>query len=111
MIGTPSCPHPTQWLRKKGLAGADKKAGRVAAEGAIATYIHPGRLCGALSGRPGHCRTACQCSWQYVRQCSAATMCCSKGSKTRADESMRWGGVTMVASCAASKFKVGQVGI
>ena len=31
------------WLRKKGLCGADKKAGRVAAEGAICQYIHPGR--------------------------------------------------------------------
>ncbi len=31
-----------EWLRKKGLAGADKKAGRVAAEGAVAAYIHPG---------------------------------------------------------------------
>jgi hypothetical protein len=27
-----------EWLRKKGLAGADKKAGRLAAEGVIARY-------------------------------------------------------------------------
>jgi hypothetical protein len=38
----------TEWLRKKGLASADKKAGRVAAEGAIATYIHPGSRIGVL---------------------------------------------------------------
>ncbi len=37
-----------EWLRKKGLAGADKKAGRVAAEGAIAQYIHPGSRLGVL---------------------------------------------------------------
>ncbi len=37
-----------QWLRKKGLAGADKKAGRVAAEGVIASYIHPGSRLGVL---------------------------------------------------------------
>ena len=29
-------------LRKKGLASADKKAGRVASEGAIGSYIHAG---------------------------------------------------------------------
>ncbi|KAL6765694.1 polyprotein of PSRP-7 and EF-Ts, imported to chloroplast [Haematococcus lacustris] len=37
-----------EWLRKKGLAGADKKSGRVAAEGAIAAYIHPGSRLGVL---------------------------------------------------------------
>ena len=30
------------WLRKKGLASAGKKAGRLAAEGAIFQYIHTG---------------------------------------------------------------------
>lgn len=30
------------YLRKKGLAQAGKKAGRVAAEGVIASYIHAG---------------------------------------------------------------------
>ena len=37
-----------EYLRKKGLASADKKAGRVAAEGAIASYIHAGSRCAAL---------------------------------------------------------------
>jgi elongation factor Ts len=32
----------TEYLRKKGLASADKKAGRIAAEGAIGAYIHAG---------------------------------------------------------------------
>ena len=32
----------TEFLRKKGLASADKKAGRVAAEGAVGAYIHAG---------------------------------------------------------------------
>lgn len=32
----------TEFLRKKGLASADKKAGRVASEGAIASYVHAG---------------------------------------------------------------------
>ncbi len=31
-----------QFLRKKGLASADKKAGRIAAEGAVWSYIHAG---------------------------------------------------------------------
>ncbi len=35
-----------EYLRKKGLASADKKAGRVAAEGIIASYIHAGSRCG-----------------------------------------------------------------
>ena len=35
-------------LRKKGLASADKKAGRVAAEGAVASYIHAGARLGVL---------------------------------------------------------------
>ena len=36
------------FLRKKGLASADKKAGRVAAEGAIGSYIHAGSRLGVL---------------------------------------------------------------
>ena len=32
----------SEFLRKKGLASADKKAGRVAAEGAVGAYIHAG---------------------------------------------------------------------
>ncbi len=35
-------------LRKKGLAAAAKKAGRVAAEGAVASYIHAGGKIGVL---------------------------------------------------------------
>ena len=35
-------------LRKKGLASADKKAGRVAAEGAISSYIHAGSRCATV---------------------------------------------------------------
>ena len=31
-----------KFLRKKGLAGADKKAGRAATEGLVASYIHAG---------------------------------------------------------------------
>ena len=31
-----------EYLRKKGLASADKKAGRLASEGAIGAYIHAG---------------------------------------------------------------------
>ncbi len=37
-----------QWLRKKGLAGADKKSGRLASEGVVATYIHPGSRLGVM---------------------------------------------------------------
>src|SRR5688572_16861680 len=35
-------------LRKKGLASAAKKAGRVAAEGAVGSYIHAGGKIGVL---------------------------------------------------------------
>jgi elongation factor Ts len=35
-------------LRKKGLAMAAKKAGRIASEGVIASYIHPGSRIGVL---------------------------------------------------------------
>ena len=31
-----------EWLRKKGIASAEKKSGRVAAEGSIGSYIHTG---------------------------------------------------------------------
>ena len=37
-----------EFLRKKGLASADKKAGRVAAEGAVWSYIHAGSRLGVL---------------------------------------------------------------
>jgi elongation factor Ts len=36
------------WLRKKGLASAQKKAARVAAEGMVGNYIHPGSKLGVL---------------------------------------------------------------
>jgi hypothetical protein len=45
---SPPCFLSLQWLRKKGLAGADKKSGRTAAEGVIARYIHPGSRLGVL---------------------------------------------------------------
>jgi elongation factor Ts len=37
-----------EWLRKKGLAKAGAKAGRVAAEGAVGSYIHMGGKIGVL---------------------------------------------------------------
>ena len=37
-----------EWLRQKGIAGADKKAGRVAAEGLVDSYIHTGGRIGVL---------------------------------------------------------------
>jgi elongation factor Ts len=36
------------FLRKKGLAKADKKADRVTSEGTIGTYIHPGNKIGVM---------------------------------------------------------------
>src|SRR5712672_913837 len=36
------------WLRKKGLATAQKKAGRSATEGAVGSYIHMGGKVGVL---------------------------------------------------------------
>ena len=38
----------TEWLRQKGLASAGKKAGRVAAEGLVGSYIHTGGRVGVL---------------------------------------------------------------
>jgi len=37
-----------EWLRKKGIASAEKKAGRVAAEGVVESYIHMGGKIGVL---------------------------------------------------------------
>lgn len=37
-----------EWLRKKGIASAQKKAGRVAAEGLVESYIHTGGRIGVL---------------------------------------------------------------
>ena len=37
-----------EWLRQKGIASAEKKSGRVAAEGAIGSYIHTGARVGVL---------------------------------------------------------------
>lgn len=36
------------WLRKKGMAGAQRKAGRATSEGAVASYIHAGAKIGVL---------------------------------------------------------------
>lgn len=38
----------TIWLREKGMAAAAKKAGRIAAEGVVASYIHMGGKIGVL---------------------------------------------------------------
>src|SRR5215470_11228332 len=38
----------TDWLKKKGLAAAAKKEGRVATEGAVASYIHGNNRVGVL---------------------------------------------------------------
>lgn len=38
-----------KWLREKGIAQASKRAGRVAAEGAIFSYIHTGARYGVLA--------------------------------------------------------------
>ncbi len=37
-----------EWLRQKGIASAEKKSGRVAAEGAVGSYIHTGARVGVL---------------------------------------------------------------
>ena len=37
-----------EWLRKKGIASAEKKAGRVAAEGVVEAYIHMGGKIGSI---------------------------------------------------------------
>lgn len=37
-----------EWLRQKGITSADKKAGRVAAEGLVDSYIHTGGRVGVL---------------------------------------------------------------
>ena len=37
-----------EWLRKKGMAASAKKADRVAGEGIVEAYIHPGNQVGVL---------------------------------------------------------------
>ncbi|OUT69919.1 MAG: translation elongation factor Ts [Synechococcus sp. TMED19] len=38
----------SEWLRQKGIASAEKKAGRTAAEGSVGSYIHTGARVGVL---------------------------------------------------------------
>ena len=38
----------SEWLRQKGIATAEKKSGRTAAEGAVTSYIHTGARVGVL---------------------------------------------------------------
>ena len=38
----------SEWLRQKGIASAEKKSGRTAAEGSIGSYIHTGARVGVL---------------------------------------------------------------
>ena len=38
-----------EWLRQKGIASAEKKSGRTAAEGSIGSYIHTGARIGVLT--------------------------------------------------------------
>lgn len=38
----------TEWLRQKGITSAEKKAGRVAAEGIVESYIHTGGRIGVI---------------------------------------------------------------
>ena len=40
--------NAVEWLRQKGIASAEKKSGRTAAEGAIGSYIHTGARVGVL---------------------------------------------------------------
>ena len=37
-----------EWLRQKGIASAEKKSGRTAAEGSVGSYIHTGARVGVL---------------------------------------------------------------
>lgn len=41
-------PKAKEWLRQKGITSAEKKAGKVAAEGLIESYIHTGGRVGVL---------------------------------------------------------------
>ena len=59
-----------QALRKKGLAAADKKAGRVAAEGLLAQYIHAG----SRSPQPV-LRLCCSALSLLLPSAAAATFC------------------------------------
>jgi hypothetical protein len=66
----------TEFLRKKGLASADKKAGRVAAEGAIGAYIHAGSRCTALP----HCHVV---SSKHKLLCQPEQLVAPSSSTTR----------------------------
>ncbi|MBD2090317.1 translation elongation factor Ts [Microcoleus sp. FACHB-1515] len=41
-------PKAKEWLRQKGITSAEKKAGKVAAEGLVGSYIHTGGRVGVL---------------------------------------------------------------
>lgn len=75
-----------EFLRKKGLASAEKKAGRIAAEGAIVSYIHAGAQLGVIA--EVNCETdfvargdkfkefALDVAMQVLNPCSLCCMCC-----------------------------------
>ena len=50
-----------EWLRAKGIAGADKKAGRSTGEGLITSYIHTGSRLGVM--------VEVNCETDFVAKC------------------------------------------
>ena len=64
-----------EWLRQKGIASAEKKSGRTAAEGAIGSYIHTGARVGVLV--EVNCETDFRGPWRHVPR--AASRCGDAG--------------------------------
>ena len=62
-----------EFLREKGLAAANKKAGRIAAEGAVDSYIHMGGKVGVLVELEGcSCDSAKELAHDVALQIAAA---------------------------------------
>jgi elongation factor Ts len=84
----------SEFLRKKGLASADKKAGRVAAEGAVGAYIHAGSRLGVL--------VEVNCETDFV----------ARGEKFRElvnDMAMQVGGLAVLGQCVQLGLMAGVV--
>ena len=70
-----------EWLRQKGIASAEKKSGRTAAEGAIGSYIHTGARVGVL--------VEVNCETDFVARGHWSIECASSLTKTRGRDASR----------------------
>ncbi len=72
-----------KWLREKGIASAVKRAGRTAAQGAVASYIHMGGKIGVL--------VEVNCETDFVARCDDFQDFCKEVCLQVCSAAPRWG--------------------